>query len=108
MKQYAKKHPHSMGAWSPDSKTNVAHMTADDFRSSEQSVVIESPGSLRVEHVASDGTTTVLKESIPVLAGEVVDATVMHVGPLRRVPDRADRRAPRPRTSSSPCTSRRR
>ena len=72
-----------MGAWSPDSKTNVAHMTADDFRSSEQSVVIESPGSLRVEHVASDGTTTVLKESIPVLAGEVVDATVMHVGPLR-------------------------
>jgi isocitrate dehydrogenase len=83
VKQYAKKHPHPMGAWSPDSKTNVAHMTADDFRSSEQSVVIESPGSLRVEHVASDGTTTVLKESVPVLAGEVVDATVMHVGPLR-------------------------
>ena len=83
VKQYARKHPHSMGAWSPDSKTNVVHMTADDFRSSEQSVVIESPGSLRVEHVASDGTTTVLKESIPVLADEVVDATVMHVEPLR-------------------------
>src|SRR6186713_430140 len=79
VKQYAKKHPHSMGAWSPESKTNVAHMTSDDFRSNEQSVVIERPGSLRIEHVADDGTTTVLKASVPVLAGEVVDSTVMHV-----------------------------
>jgi isocitrate dehydrogenase len=83
VKQYAKKHPHSMGAWTPESKTNVAHMTSGDFRSSEQSVVIEQAGSLRVEHVGTDGTTTVLKESVPVLEGEVVDATVMHVAALR-------------------------
>ena len=91
VKQYARTHPHSMGAWSPDSKTNVAHMTADDFRSNEQSVVIEADGTLRIELVAADGTTTVLKPSVPVQAGEVVDATVMSVAALRRVPRRADR-----------------
>ena len=83
VKEYARKHPHSMGAWSPDSKTNVAHMTADDFRSDERSVVIEADGSLRIELVGADGTTTVLRESVPVLTGEVVDATVMHVAALR-------------------------
>ena len=69
-----------MGAWTPDSKTNVAHMTADDFRSSEKSVVVEQAGTLRIELVGDDGSTTVLRESVPVLAGEVVDATVMRVG----------------------------
>ncbi|MFL6025764.1 MAG: NADP-dependent isocitrate dehydrogenase [Friedmanniella sp.] len=83
VKQYARSHPHSMGDWSPDSKTNVAHMSADDFRSNEKSTVIESDGTLRIELVGDDGTTTVLRESVPVLAGEVVDATVMRVGPLR-------------------------
>jgi isocitrate dehydrogenase len=83
VKSYVRSHPHSMGAWSPDSKTNVAHMDADDFRSSEKSTVIERDGSLRIELVGDDGTTTVLRESVPVLAGEVVDATVMRVGPLR-------------------------
>src|SRR3954451_19445122 len=83
VKQYARSHPHSMGDWSPDSKTNVAHMSADDFRSNEKSTVIESDGILRIELVGDDGTTTVLRESVPVLAGEVVDATVMRVGPLR-------------------------
>src|SRR3954469_19180507 len=83
VKQYARSHPHSMGDWSPDSKTNVAHMSADDFRSNEKSVVIESDGTLHIELVGDDGTTTVLRESVPVLAGEVVDATVMRVGPLR-------------------------
>ncbi len=83
VKGYARTHPHSMGAWSPDSRTNVAHMTADDFRSQEKSVVIERAGELRIELVADDGTTTVLRESVPVLEGEVVDATVMRVGPLR-------------------------
>ncbi|MCU1536150.1 MAG: isocitrate dehydrogenase, NADP-dependent [Humibacillus sp.] len=83
VKSYARKHPHSMGAWTADSKTNVATMDADDFRHNEASVVIDSDTSLRVEHVAGDGTTTVLKESIPVLAGEVVDATVMRVAALR-------------------------
>jgi isocitrate dehydrogenase len=87
VKQYARKHPHSMGAWSSDSKTNVAHMTADDFRSSEQSVVIDHAGSLRIEHVATDGTTTVLKASVPVLEGEVVDSTVLHVAALREFLD---------------------
>ena len=83
VKAYARKHPHSMGAWTPDSKTNVAHMTADDFRSNEKSVVIDGDGSLRIEVVADDGSTTVLRESVPVLAGEVVDATVMRVAALR-------------------------
>jgi isocitrate dehydrogenase len=83
VKQYARSHPHSMGAWSPGSKTNVAHMTVDDFRSNEKSVVIGADGSLRIEFVGDDGTTTVLRESVPVLAGEVVDSTVMRVGPLR-------------------------
>ena len=82
VKNYARKHPHSMGAWSSDSKTNVATMDAGDFRHDEQSVVIDHEGALRVEHVAADGTTTVLKESIPVLKDEVVDATVMRVAAL--------------------------
>ncbi|HET7800301.1 MAG TPA: NADP-dependent isocitrate dehydrogenase, partial [Humibacillus xanthopallidus] len=83
VKSYARKHPHSMGAWSSDSKTNVATMGADDFRHNEKSVVLAADDTLRVEHVAADGTTTVLKESIPVLAGEVVDATFMDVAKLR-------------------------
>jgi isocitrate dehydrogenase len=83
VKQYARSHPHSMGTWTPESKTNVAHMTADDFRSNEQSVVIESAGSLRVELVTADGSTTVLRESVPVLAGEVIDGTFMDVAALR-------------------------
>ncbi len=83
VKQYARSHPHSMGEWSADSKTNVAHMTADDFRSSEKSVVVDAEDSLRIELVGDDGTTTVLRESVPVLEGEVVDATVMRVAALR-------------------------
>lgn len=84
VKNYARNHPHSMGAWSPDSRTNVATMGKDDFRSNEKSVVLESDDTLTVEHVAGDGSTTVLKESIPVLAGEVVDGTFMSVAALRR------------------------
>lgn len=83
VKGYARKHPHSMGAWSSDSRTNVATMDADDFRHNEGSAVVEADGSLRIEHVAADGTTTVLKESVPVLAGDVVDATAMRVAALR-------------------------
>ena len=82
VKQYAQKHPHSMGAWSSDSKTNVAHMVADDFRSNETSAVAHAPATLRIEHVGADGTVTVLKDGIKVLDGEVVDATVMHVAAL--------------------------
>ena len=83
VKNYARTHPHSMGAWSPESKTNVVHMEADDFRSTETTAVIAEDGSLRIELAGADGTTTVLRESVPVLAGEVVDAAVMRVAPLR-------------------------
>ncbi|MFE4626696.1 NADP-dependent isocitrate dehydrogenase [Streptomyces mirabilis] len=83
VKNYAKTHPHRMGAWTPESKTNVATMGADDFRSTEKSTVISEAGSLRIELAGDDGSTTVLRESVPVLAGEVVDASVMHVAPLR-------------------------
>ena len=91
VKNYAKAHPHRMGAWTADSKTNVAHMDADDFRSTEKSAVIAEDGSLRIELVGDDGSTTVLRESVPVLAGEVVDA-LRHAGRgAARVPHRADR-----------------
>ncbi len=83
VKGYARKHPHSMGAWSPESKTNVATMGADDFRSNEQSVVVEADGTLRIELVKDGGETEVLKE-VPVLAGEIVDATVMRVASLAK------------------------
>ncbi|NUK54536.1 NADP-dependent isocitrate dehydrogenase [Streptomyces lunaelactis] len=83
VKNYAKAHPHRMGAWTADSKTNVATMGADDFRSTEKSAVIAEDGSLRIELAGDDGSTTVLRESVPVLAGEVVDASVMRVAALR-------------------------
>ena len=83
VKNYAKKHPHRMGAWSPESETNVATMDANDFRSTEKSAVIAADGSLRIELVGENGTTTVLRESVPVLANEIVDASAMRVGALR-------------------------
>jgi isocitrate dehydrogenase len=83
VKSYARSHPHRMGPWTPTSKTNVATMDADDFRSTEKSAVIGGAGSLRIELSGDDGTTTVLRESVPVLAGEVVDASVMRVAALR-------------------------
>ncbi|WP_380281592.1 NADP-dependent isocitrate dehydrogenase [Kitasatospora purpeofusca] len=82
VKNYAKTHPHRMGAWSADSKTNVATMGENDFRSTEKSAVVAEDGALRIELVAEDGTTTVLRESVPVLAGEVVDASVMRAAAL--------------------------
>ena len=82
VKSYARKHPHSMGAWSSDSRTNVATMDHDDFFHNEKSATMAADTTLRVEHVATDGTVTVLKESIPVLADEIVDATVMSVSAL--------------------------
>src|SRR5580765_5084911 len=83
VKQYARNNPHSMGVWSPDSKTHVAHMSAGDFRSNERSVTIAAPGAVRIELVASDGRVTVLRAKTPVLAGEIVDATKMSVGALK-------------------------
>ncbi|WP_374984814.1 NADP-dependent isocitrate dehydrogenase [Streptomyces fradiae] len=83
VKNYAKAHPHRMGAWTADSRTNVATMGADDFRSTEKSAVVAEDGSLRIELAGEDGSTTVLRESVPVLAGEVVDASVMRAEALR-------------------------
>lgn len=83
VKQYAKKHPHSMGAWSNDSKTHVAHMTEGDFYGSEQSVVIDSPTQVRIELEDENGQKHVLKAKTSLLAGEVIDASVMSVRALR-------------------------
>jgi isocitrate dehydrogenase len=82
VKNYAKSHPHSMGAWSSDSKTSVATMGHDDFRSNELSVVIDGDDTLSIVHVGSDGSETVLKEGLAVLDGEVVDATFMSAAKL--------------------------
>jgi isocitrate dehydrogenase len=82
VKNYARKHPHRMGAWSSDSKTNVVTMGADDFRSNEKTWVAPADDTLTITFVAQDGTEQVLKQSIPVLAGEVVDGTVLHVAAL--------------------------
>lgn len=77
VKNFARKHPHTMGEWSPESKTNVATMEADDFRHNEQSVIIPADDELRIQLVKANGETTVLKESLPVLENEIVDATVL-------------------------------
>ncbi len=83
VKDYAKSHPHSMGDWSSESKTHVATMGDHDFRSNEQSMTLADDGAVRIEHVGADGAVTVLKESVPVLAGEVIDSTAMDVAALR-------------------------
>ena len=83
VKEYAKKHPHSIGAWSADSRSHVASMPDGDFYSSEKSMVIESAGDVKIELVGDDGETIVLKEKTPVLEGEVIDASVMSVQKLR-------------------------
>ena len=77
VKQYARNNPHSMGAWAGDSITHVSTMSDGDFRSNELSTTIDEATELRIELVTGDGAATVLKKSVPVLAGEVVDATVM-------------------------------
>src|SRR2546425_1201552 len=82
VKQYARKHPHSMGEWSKDSKTHVTHMNGGDFFSNEKSATIAEAGNLRIELVTADGRVIVLKEKTPVLAGEVIDATVMSIRAL--------------------------
>ena len=77
VKNYAKKNPHSMGAWSSGSKTHVATMTEGDFRNNEKSVTIVNATDVKIEHVDTNGNTTILKASTPLLAGEIIDATVM-------------------------------
>ena len=81
VKEYAKAHPHSMGAWSPDSLTRVAHMREGDFFDSEQSVIIPEADTLRIELESAEGVT-VLKESLPVEKGEIVDGSFLSVSAL--------------------------
>ncbi|GAA4064984.1 NADP-dependent isocitrate dehydrogenase [Nonomuraea soli] len=83
VKAYAKAHPHRMGKWTPESKTNVVHMTADDFRSSEKSAILGKATTLRIELHGDDGSTTVLHNGVKTLDGEIVDAAVMRVAALR-------------------------
>ncbi|RUR33558.1 NADP-dependent isocitrate dehydrogenase [Vreelandella nanhaiensis] len=83
VKNYARKYPHRMGEWSSDSQSHVAHMSEGDFYGSEQSTVIEKAGKLKIELQQKDGTTTVLKEGLVVLEGEVVDAACMSSRRLR-------------------------
>ncbi|MHA7306097.1 NADP-dependent isocitrate dehydrogenase [Arthrobacter sp. TMN-49] len=82
VKNYARANPHSMGAWSADSKTNVATMSDGDFRHNEKSVVIAADDKIKIQFVAADGTVTLLKDAFPVLADEVVDGTVMRAAAL--------------------------
>ncbi|EGN75000.1 isocitrate dehydrogenase, NADP-dependent, monomeric type [Idiomarina sp. A28L] len=83
VKNYAKKHPHRMGAWSKDSKTHVAHMDGGDFYASEQSTTFENADTLKIVLKTESGEETVLKDGVKVLAGEVVDAAVMNTTKLQ-------------------------
>jgi len=83
VKQHTRKHPHKMGAWSPDSKTHVAHMTGGDFYSNEKSVTLTEATDARIEFVGQDGKITVLKPKLALQAGEVIDATYMSRRALR-------------------------
>lgn len=83
VKDYAKKHPHSMGAWKSDSKTHVSHMESGDFYGSEKSVTIQKKGAARIEHIDASGAVTVLKEKVSLEAGDILDASFMSVKALR-------------------------
>jgi len=83
VKNFAKKHPHRLGAWDPATKARVATMTEGDFYGNEQSVVMPDGGDLRIEHVDADGAVTVLAAKVPTLPGEIVDGTFMSVAKLR-------------------------
>jgi len=84
VKNYAKKFPHKMGKWKTDSKAHVSHMTSGDFFGSEKSVTMSAADSVRIEHVAAGGKTTVLKEKVALEAGEVLDGSCMNVRLLRQ------------------------
>lgn len=83
VKQYARKNPHSMGAWSKESKSHVSHMSQGDFYGSEQSVTVTEAGPVKIQLVQADGAVKVLKEKTSLLAGEVIDASVMSISALR-------------------------
>ena len=104
VKNFAKKHPHKMGAWSPESKSRVAHMHGGDFYGSETSTTLPKATTVRIEFVGADGAVKVLKEKLPLKEGEVMDASVMNVRRPARLLCGADRRRPRRKGSCSPCT----
>lgn len=83
VKNFAKANPHSMGAWSADSKTQVASMDKGDFYGSEKSVTLEEANDVKIEFVAKDGSTTILKASTPLKSGEIIDSSVMHLNTLK-------------------------
>ncbi|MBA4363922.1 MULTISPECIES: NADP-dependent isocitrate dehydrogenase [Pseudomonas] len=83
VKNYARKHPHKMGAWAADSKSHVAHMSTGDFYGSEKAALIDAADAVKIELIAQDGTTTVLKEKTTVQAGEILDCAVMSKNALR-------------------------
>lgn len=83
VKNYARKHPHKMGAWTADSKAHVAHMDSGDFYGTEKSALIAEAGDVKIELTAADGTKTVLKEKTPVKAGEIIDASVLSTAKLK-------------------------
>lgn len=83
VKNYARKHPHKMGAWTADSKSHVAHMDSGDFYGTEKSALIAEAGDVKIELTAADGSKTVLKEKTPVKAGEIIDAAVLSTAKLK-------------------------
>jgi isocitrate dehydrogenase len=83
VKEHVRQHPHTMGEWSPESRSHVSTMSEDDFRATERSHTAERDGDVRIEHVDEDGSVTVLKENTTVKAGEVLDAAVMRRGALQ-------------------------
>ncbi|NHN24745.1 NADP-dependent isocitrate dehydrogenase [Flavobacterium jejuense] len=83
VKNYAKAHPHSMGAWSKDSKTHVSHMTNGDFYGTEKSVTVKDAGSFTIEFTDENGSTKILKTSSPLLANEIIDTSVMNMNKLK-------------------------
>lgn len=83
VKNYARKHPHKMGAWAKDSKSHVAHMSTGDFYGSEKAALIDAADAVKIELIAKDGTATVLKEKTSVQAGEILDCAVMSKNALR-------------------------
>jgi isocitrate dehydrogenase len=84
VKAFSKKHPHKLGAWSQDSKSHVAYMDGGDFYGSEKSVTLDAACEVRFEYVAKDGAVTVLKKKLGLLAGEILDSSVLHVAALRK------------------------
>mgnify|MGYP003605819293 FL=1 len=93
VKNYAKVNPHSMGAWSADSKTEVASMESGDFYGSEKSLTTTEATDVKIEFIAEDGTTTVLKESTPLKKGEIIDSSVMHLNALKAFVAKAIKKA---------------